>query len=103
MLVIDELYQIVRTTEDFYDTALNESNDARNCTKASPRRQTRKVCLKRNRVKLVSGQTTGPSGHSLRQVRPPAFRAIFAGFGRTLEAQAIVLSDGLAIDRILSQ
>ena len=36
-----------RLTEGFYDTAQNEADDARttrNCTKASPRGQTRKVC-----------------------------------------------------------
>jgi hypothetical protein len=47
-----------RRTEGFYDTALNEASDARtteDCTKASPRRQTRKVCRRPSVKTMLHG------------------------------------------------
>ena len=55
-------------TEGFYDTALNEANNVGttgNCTKASPRCQTRKVCPKGLCVKTMLGVTLAESNLNL--------------------------------------
>ena len=57
-----QLIKLGRTTEGFYDTALNEANDVcitSDSTKASPRRQTRKVCrrpMRKNHVVRLRNQ-----------------------------------------------
>ena len=46
-IVVAHLFSVGRVTEGFYDTAINEANDARtkrNCTKAMARCQRAKVC-----------------------------------------------------------